>query len=426
MTETNAYADDQRLVLPALRGHMGDWVYYVTTMRLGDIAARVHMAGEIHESSSLDELLQREVTDRAGDIRNYLLGREDRFFSALVVGVYGGEPIWYDVAVRRNPFLDPAQIPERVQDALGILVLNGSERLFAIDGQHRAMGVREAVSARPELAAEQVTAIFVAHRTDVAGRVRTRRLFTTLNRYAKPVSPLYHVALDEDDGSAIVTRRLMDTYPLFQGPKVLPAAAKAMPRTAVAAFTSVVALYGAVDRYLAALHGSTKPGWKQLQRKRRSDAELEGYYADTVALWDLTRRWVPPVEEMAAAAPGAPVAAQYRHAGGGHVLFRPLGIDAFVEALTRLLTQSVALPEAVQRLAAVPMQLNEEPWRGVLWSSGNRILTSPEARRTAVALFLYGAGGQLKPKEEEERRHDLVAFKGAGAQFRRYAATGDG
>ena len=45
---------------------------------------------------------------------------------------------------------------------------------------------------------------------------RTRRLFTTLNRYAKPVKKSEIIALDEDDIIAIITRELVEKYPLFR------------------------------------------------------------------------------------------------------------------------------------------------------------------------------------------------------------------
>ena len=39
-----------KLYLPALRGLIGDWVYYPTLMKLKDIAERVRIAEEIYQS----------------------------------------------------------------------------------------------------------------------------------------------------------------------------------------------------------------------------------------------------------------------------------------------------------------------------------------------------------------------------------------
>ena len=98
----------------------------------------------------------------------------------------------------------------------GVLRLDGTQTLFAIDGQHRVEGIKQALEDNSELGREEVSVIFVAHRNDSDGMERTRRLFTTLNRYAKPVSKSEIVALDEDDIVAITTRELVEKHPLFQ------------------------------------------------------------------------------------------------------------------------------------------------------------------------------------------------------------------
>src|SRR5688572_22496675 len=139
----------RRLILPALRAEMGDWRYYVAIMRLSDVAERIEMASDIHESKSLNELIQRSLEARAADIAHYLLTQPQRLFNALVVGVYGGEPQWFDLEVRDNPFLRPAQIPDPAMASIGFLTLSGGERLFALDGQHRAEGIKKAISSRP-------------------------------------------------------------------------------------------------------------------------------------------------------------------------------------------------------------------------------------------------------------------------------------
>lgn len=76
------------LLLPALRGNMGTWVFYTAAMRIRDVAARVSLAKEIHQSQSLNELIQRALDRRAMDISEYLLvQKRERFFNAIVVAV---------------------------------------------------------------------------------------------------------------------------------------------------------------------------------------------------------------------------------------------------------------------------------------------------------------------------------------------------
>ena len=208
--------DNMELIIPALRAHMGDWIYYVTFLRMDQIADQIHLAQNIHPSETLKEQIQRRITNRAKQISDYLLNQPQRFFNSLVVGVYGGSPDWYELAIGTNQRFDAPILQPELDGVLGILRLDGTQTFFAIDGQHRVQGIKHALKNNSELKQEEVSVIFVSHRNDPIGMERTRRLFTTLNRYAKPVSKSEIVALDEDDILAITTRNLIEKHPLFQ------------------------------------------------------------------------------------------------------------------------------------------------------------------------------------------------------------------
>ena len=78
---------------------MGDWIYYLTAMQMRDVAARISPITDIHTNTSLNDLLQREITNRKKPIANYLRQQPQHFFNSIVVGVYGGSPQWIDVAI---------------------------------------------------------------------------------------------------------------------------------------------------------------------------------------------------------------------------------------------------------------------------------------------------------------------------------------
>lgn len=90
---------------------------------------------------------------------------------------------------------------------------------------------------------EEVPVIFIAHKNTIEGKKRTRKLFSTLNRRAKPVGDNYQIALDEDDIVAIVTREIVEEFDLFQGERLLNGTTKQIPNSNVTAFTSLIALY---------------------------------------------------------------------------------------------------------------------------------------------------------------------------------------
>src|SRR4051812_45734858 len=118
------------LYLPALQGQLGSWLYYACLMRLSDVAARISYAREIHQNSSLSDMIQRRLDEskRGKDIQQYILRTADRFFNSLVVGVYGGDPQWhpFDVKVRNREHADSIHD----DGVVGYLELNGSEHLF--------------------------------------------------------------------------------------------------------------------------------------------------------------------------------------------------------------------------------------------------------------------------------------------------------
>ena len=113
MKETN------ELIIPALRAHMGDWIYYVTFLQMEQIADQIHIAQEIHSSNVLKDMIQRQITNRAGQISEYLLKQPQRFFNALIVGVYGGSPDWYELAIGTNPLFDVDTFPHKLDGVLG-------------------------------------------------------------------------------------------------------------------------------------------------------------------------------------------------------------------------------------------------------------------------------------------------------------------
>ena len=180
------------LLIPAIKARMGDWNYYIAFMRFSDVAERISIVAEIHTAKSLRDMLQRGLKNRAPEIAAYLGMQRQRFFNAIVIGTYGGHPEWRELEIGKSK-VEASKIPEYAEGALGFLTLEGTERLFAIDGQHRVAGIRQAIKEKPLLRREEIATIFVKGVTqedreaDPDGFERTRRLFTTLNSRGKPV-----------------------------------------------------------------------------------------------------------------------------------------------------------------------------------------------------------------------------------------------
>jgi DNA sulfur modification protein DndB len=405
---------NDRLIVPALKAKMGDNAYYISFLSLKEIAKRVDLAQDIHQTSTLRQLIQRQVTERSKDIGNYLITQPQRFFNALIIGVYLGSPEWYELSIEKSLLLDPEDLPNYMEGALGILVLDGNEKLFAIDGQHRVAGIQHALQQNqtPEgLADEEVCTIFLAANiSEQAGLERTRRLFSTLNRYAKPVDMMDIIALDEDDAVAIITRRLMEGYSLFQDHRILVSKGKAIPVTDHESFTTITTLYEVMDIILAHKIGKA---WKDFKRFRPADDVLREFETRAKLFWDLMIRHFEPLSMVRDSTQGQGIAGEYRHRGGGHLLFRTVGLLSVTRAIRLGCATGGTLESWITNLARVPLDLNAEPWVGLLWDGvSNRMITRKENQNTAALLLLYMVGA------------DLSQFKTSDDQLRfRYASA---
>ncbi len=390
----------QELLIPALRAKMGDWIYFVASMTLQDFTQRVTTASAFHRSEHLNKLIQRSLSLREWDIAEYLLSQPQRLFGALVVGVYGGAPEWLEVEIQEDarPWDDGN---ERLDGAIGLLRLSGSEQLFALDGQHRMVGAKRALATDPDLGKDEVAVIFVGHSTDQAGLERTRRLFSTLNRYAKPVSKRDIIALDEDDAVAIVTRQLVESHPLFSD-RVSLGKTKAVSVADKTSLTSIVALYDCVEMVL-----KLNPAWKPNHKKFRPDEDTlndliqhcEDYWNIMMDEHDVLRAYVNEPR-------GNNPAQRFRGRHGGHMLFRPIGILVHTWVVFSLCAkEGMDTREAIRRLTRVPLKLAEAPWSGLLWNRENqRMITSPEAQRVAKRLIYNCVGGALRHLKTDEAK----------------------
>lgn len=167
---------NEMLKMPSIRSKMGIWMYYVGTLSFREVAEYVHpINDELHKSVLLSQMIQRSITENYKSIANYLITQEERFFNALILAVYDGQPEWNEVRID--------DVGNSDSYSLGILTLTGKEKIFPVDGQHRVAGIKKALENNPELQTERVPVIFIGHSKDEIGMQRTGRMFSTLNRY---------------------------------------------------------------------------------------------------------------------------------------------------------------------------------------------------------------------------------------------------
>lgn len=384
-----------RHFLPALRGLFGNWAYYTCLMSLKELATRVQFADQIHKSKALSELIQRKLKDeRANDIASYLKSNPERFFSSLVVAVYGGDPAWHELDEIKPQHKD-FKVSEVSKDAiasLGFLSLTGDELLFALDGQHRLAGIQKSIAGGGDLSDDEVSVIFVSHKNDEPGMRRTRALFTTLNKTAKPVNKSETIALDEADVMAITVRRLIENNTKFSDKRILVVDTPNLPSTNNTHLTTIQNLYDVLTILFSKV--MQKQSIKILSFKRPNDHELDEYYKYAEMYFRLLSDEVPELGRFFKSTGSATVVAANRHDAGGSILFRPVGQTMFA-LIAETLVKSMELPEAIKLMGKLPRDLRKAPYRGLLWDSSSGTLNlKRQALVRRILLYMLGHGGR--------------------------------
>lgn len=381
----------QKLLLPALRGFIGDWVYYSCLMPIPELAARVEYAQDIHYDDALSKMIQRSLEGpRAEHIATYLDKTKERFFNSLVLATYDGSPEWLEINTFRatNDKSLNELLSEDINDSIGFLSLSGHEHIFAVDGQHRLAGIKKAISNKSKFGDERLPVIFIAHSEEK--RERTRRLFTTLNKTAKPVKKADIIALDEDDTMAIISRRLIETNKWFSSPKILVNSSENIPSTNRVCLTTISNLYDVLK--LIFKHKIGEANDLRLRFYRPSDNELDSYYKYAERYFESISNVFPEVKELFHSTEPALVTQKYRGEHGGHLLYRPVGLLIFTNVVISYSRyHDISLNEAVDKLSCLPTQINSNPYRGVIWDPDRKkmILTG---KKTMTDLLTYLVG----------------------------------
>lgn len=382
----------------AIKGQMGIWRYYVSSLTFGDIAKYVSpITKEISNSDSYANLLQRTITDNVTNITDYLLFQPERLFNSLVLALYDGNPEWVELDV---------DVEDYSTFSVGILELSGNEIIFPVDGQHRVAGIKEAIKKNPELTNEKVPIILIGHENSNEGKQRTRRLFSTLNRRAKRVRDNEIIALDEDDVVAIATREIAENHKLFLGNRMIDSANKNVPSSNEVAFTSILTLYEVNKILYSQICG--EKGMKKAQQEkfllyRPSDDEVQEFCDKISMFWDLFVENIDVIKQYVSIPEEKICENGYRSTNGGNLLFRPIALSQFVLAILEYKKRlNVSLQEAITKLGLIPMEISEKPWKNILWLEERNNINGRVRKKELMTLMLFLANEALLSEKEKD------------------------
>ncbi|MFJ2182904.1 DGQHR domain-containing protein [Streptomyces anulatus] len=432
------------------------------------------------DEESIDFISQRQVDwSREAVLAKYLIERDNHKFPPILAVLC---PPWVD-----DPNSGTWDVDGRAKETsadfvsldgkgrVGLLQLSPGTRLYAVDGQHRLIGIQAALTlitygrldvrnregvVKPDevllmdelidehgldeihlqqLGAERmgieiIPAVLKGEsRTDAQRRIRS--IFTHVNKQASKLTPGEVAQLDEDNGFAIVARRIAVEHPMFKASKSAVNFKNSTITKRSAHLTTLQTLTEMAREYLLAdnrySHWATKG--RELAR-RPNDEELAAGRKDFSELWDHISEL--PTFKAVSAGDSAARHRRFQHevernsgGGYGHMLLRPVGQQTLAEAVGLLKADGMSLDDIFQKLSVLDAQGTlrldsvENPWWGVLYDfSGQRM--SIKGRDTAAKILRYVIGG-LPTERERRALRELIAdarLIGEG-EYRDYAGS---
>lgn len=394
--------------IPAIRANIGDWIYYVATLSFEQVSDYVKkIDDELHKSKLLSEMLQRSITNNYKSIATYIKTHEDRFFNALILAVYDGEPKWHEVKLEYDTGEEFVN--------LGVLELSGEEKIFPVDGQHRVEGIKKVLSESDCYNDDRIPVVFIGHKKDEIGMRRARQLFSTLNRYAKPVSMRDIIALDEDDIIAITSRELIDEHRLFSNNRILDTKNKAIPDKNTMALTTIITFYECnrelLSDYIKKQRklGNKLPKINEYIRIRPSDKEIEEFKNICFDFWDSMIEGLDCIKFIADN-PKHDVK-PYRNDDGGLIIFRPVLLVPFVKAIIRLQNAKNSTFTDIIRLFPLRiLDLTHPVWKRIVWNPDKKTMIMGSKSIIETILVYYFDKTLLTNKEYNNLINELRSY----------------
>ena len=365
--------------IPALRALMGDLEYYVSTVTFGEAARMVEYVEEVDgwTSETPPELkLQRRLNQQRveRELVPYLVGNEDHFYSALTVEI---RPAPYSHGEGAISFEVKDSFPGGLQ--FGVLTLDGTESLYALDGQHRLRSIEIAIRQRPELAREHIALILVPFRSVP----RSQTLFSDLNRYAKGPSKSMSLLFTHREGLARVAKTLAVQVPLLRD-------RVNMESTSLSANSRQFITLSTLYEMSRVLLGSAV---------ERADIDEQNVVSEQAEIWSVL---TTALDEWRQVATGeehpAYLRQRYLHMHG-------VGQQAIAMAVARIRQESGPdWASAAARLGQIDWTLVNPDWQGVALHGGRVNNTTTSVRLLADAVVTKAAAQPPVPAGRRSKR----------------------
>ncbi|TDD89093.1 DGQHR domain-containing protein [Actinomadura darangshiensis] len=412
--------------VPAIKGKMGSIEFYNTKLRASDLAAiaRAASKGDDWANLSIEERLQRKLNEKRvrDELVPYLANSPDRFFGSIIILVYEPATFAYEDFGKWLKDDTPAAYMG-VIGQMGVLTIDGGD-LIVLDGQHRWAALRLVVNRKDDkdkdingdfvsaVRDDELSVIFVPF----INNETTRRIFNKINKSAKPTGRSDNIITSEDDGYAILTRKLLAAgEPLgvtdtVKGELIVNWKSNTLGDRS-AQLTTVSAVYETVK----AICKEYSFHFEERDRIIRPGVEeLDKAYENVSHWWGLLLQYISVFKE---AIDNPDKITQLRTKEANNLLVKPATHIALVRGLLIAARRySVKESQAVKRINKIDWDMSSDLWKNILvYASGERIIARNENYLRAAELIAYllaGASDRYPAETRDQLRVTLASMKG--------------
>lgn len=416
-----------------------------------------------HGRIRVDERNAEELKQRAPDwtrqpeLAAYLIHDKQRKFGTILAVVC---PPWVDDPTSPNWGADDRAVENAIRsialDTQGrVCLIDLSDTLiYALDGQHRVMGILGVVAVRDNgfleikrrdgtstnktftrqdllerfrveigelqalltesISVEYIPAVLAGETREEANR-RIRDVFVCINSYAKKTKAGETILLDESDGFSIVARRIGTSHSLFRSDTDERVNWPNNTITKAAKYYSTLdALKTIAERYLPEIRGEIFDQWKPLFKDqvplRPTDEELTEAYDELTKLWDLAKGM--PIFQNLLRGDSVVDAREFPDDKSpdrlGHLMLRPIGQQIFARAVAKVMVertmswdQLAGRLEILDQAGELSLAHESNLWYRVLYDPRKKRIIASEGNRDLasdllVYLLMKGADGETR------------------------------
>ena len=394
--------------IAAMKATLGSTEYFILAMKAQELVKMSKFPSEMEgwHNLELEEREQREINYNRvrSQIAPYLVRDKDRFFGAIILTAQNFdsenfEPL-NEVTTQGLPRLYKTQA-----SLMGFLTFKGGEVLIPLDGQHRLKAIAFAIEGTDEkgktisgispsagLANEDITVIIIPY-----DQRKSRKIFTKVNRYAKPTTTGQNLVTDDDDPIAVLSREIANDQNII-GARLVKYKSNTLTDKDCY-FTTLATIADCNDIIISA---NFCAGSNALKRDRLPEEERMDLYRSKVKeVWEALVAEISEFSDML----------EDKDESGDrkrieirkyNLLGKPIPQVCLVRSLMRLTNQpknSFTLREALERLNRIDWSKENPLWDRLLLS-GKKFLY--KNKNLAAGIISYVAGERLNEESTDE------------------------